>query len=232
MTNGKNYFPIIVFVTLVVMNLILFASDENQTIRDWEKWDEDNVADIIDKFWKSSESERAHRRTLAQLTQQWVLPNDCVLEVGCGSGLIYNELVPKILANNHYTGVDISEKMLAIAKNEYPQGNFQNDDIYALSFPDNSFDVTICYEVLAHLNGITTPIRELFRVSARTVIFTVWTGEQTIRYPEIIDGKVFIHTVFSRDDILASIATSINGNYKANTIELPNVTAFIITKLH
>ena len=113
---------------------------------------------------------------LAALVKKWALPNDRFLEIGCGSGLVYNQLVPEILQNHAYIGVDISQTMLAIAMRRFKDAVFIKDDLYALSFPDHSFEIVAAFEVFGHLGDIEQPIREMFRTTSRLMIFTVWTG--------------------------------------------------------
>lgn len=200
--------------------------------RSWELWDKNHVSNTIDTYWLSSPEEMEHRNTLAKLTQAWLLPNDRFLEIGCGSGLVYNSLVPAILSNHAYTGVDISEKMLAIASKRFPEGVFMKDDLYGLSFPDNSFEVVAAFEVFGHIDEIETPIREMFRTTSRTMIFTVWTGPQTKMEQEIIDNIVFRHKTFANADVVKSVERALEGtNYKLQTETLPGgKMAYIIQK--
>ncbi|HKD97332.1 MAG TPA: class I SAM-dependent methyltransferase, partial [Micromonosporaceae bacterium] len=83
-------------------------------------------------------------------------------------------LVAELVDSDGYTGVDVSEKMLAIALRKFPRANFLVGDGYRLDFPDRAFDVVLCFEVLGHLPRIDTFLAELLRVARRTVVFTVW----------------------------------------------------------
>jgi predicted TPR repeat methyltransferase len=177
--------------------------------RDWEQWDRGHAAATIDAYWIGSDMEVEHRKTLAALLKQWTLPEDLMLEIGCGSGLVYNQLVPAILPNESYVGVDISEAMLHIATARYPEGDFFKDDLFSLSFTDGAFEIVTAFEVFGHIGDIVQPIREMFRTSSRLMIFTVWTGPKTKIDHEIIDQSVFIRTTFSQQDVLKAIATAL-----------------------
>lgn len=218
---------------ILLTMLVLFANNVLVCAeRDWEKWDKEDISQIIDDYWRSSSVEIEHRKTLAVFTKQYILPNEKLLEVGCGSGLVYNELVPDILSNDAYMGVDVSEKMLDIARNRYVEGHFVKDDLYGLSFPDNSYDIAVAFEVFGHIDDIKKPIQELFRTASRLIIFTVWIGPQTKIEQEVIGNAQFFHKIFTIDDMLDSIHDALDTqSYNVDVQMLSeNIAAFLIYK--
>lgn len=60
-----------------------------------------------------------------------------VLDVGCGSGRFTPYFVSK---NCKVEGIDLSEKMIEIAKKRIPDGIFKQMDMRKLEYPDNTFD--------------------------------------------------------------------------------------------
>lgn len=167
--------------------------------RDWERWDEKGVAPEIEAYWLQSAYEKAHRETLARLCATY-LPSPAldVLEVGCGTGMIYERLVPALLPNERYTGVDVSREMLAIGRRKHPQARFLAGDGYGLQFADRSFDVTFSFAVLGHIPEIGPFLRELVRVTRRTAVFTVWpAAEGVVEKRESIRGASFLHREYS-----------------------------------
>jgi ubiquinone/menaquinone biosynthesis C-methylase UbiE len=62
---------------------------------------------------------------------------DTILEIGCGTGRDADELLKRGL---HYTGIDASEEMLAVARARVPDGKFQVGDFYHLDFLNGTFD--------------------------------------------------------------------------------------------
>lgn len=65
-----------------------------------------------------------------------------VLDLGCGVG--------RLMKPGFY-GIDISEKMIALAKNRKPGCHFQVNDGRDIPFPDDYFDTVYCVLVFQHL---------------------------------------------------------------------------------
>ncbi len=148
--------------------------------RPWEGWDDLGVAEDIERYWAESAYEAAHRQSLAALCTPYLSEGTTVLEVGCGSGRVYEQLVPDLIPPAAYTGIDNSEAMLAIARRRHPEGRFLRGDAYRLGLGRGAFDVVLCFEVLGHLPEIGPVLRELVEASRRTVIFTVWPAAEGI----------------------------------------------------
>jgi ubiquinone/menaquinone biosynthesis C-methylase UbiE len=179
--------------------------------RDWERWDGEGVAETIESYWLASAHERAHREVLADLCAPYLPSSDLdVLEVGCGTGLIYERLVPRLVANERYTGVDVSERMLALGRRKFPRARLLAGDGYGLRFADGAFDVVLCFEVLGHLPAIAPLLRELVRVARKTAIFTVWpSAAGVVETRESVRGERFLHRQYSHaylyEQILAAL---------------------------
>jgi len=201
--------------------------------RDWQNWDKGRVAEIIEAYWQSNVNESAHREQLLSLVScNLSTPRGRVLEVGCGTGLIYQRLVPTLLNNTDYVGVDVSDKMLDIARRNFPDGIFLRGDGYELSFADGAFDTVLCFEVLGHILHIEKFVSELLRVANKNSIFTVWpsAGADIIESYEYVDGIRFLHRQYADSYIRRIIcsATPKRGNH-IKAVELPTgVRAYIV----
>ncbi len=166
--------------------------------RPWERWDDLGVAEDIERYWAESAYEAAHRRALAALCAPYLSDGVTVLEVGCGSGRVYERLVPDLIPPAAYTGVDNSEAMLELARRRHPEGRFLNGDAYRLGLGRGAFDVVLCFEVLGHLPEIGPVLRELVEASRRTVIVTVWpAAEDVVEESEEVRGARFLHRRYS-----------------------------------
>lgn len=167
--------------------------------RPWEKWDSDGVADTIEAHWES-DTERAHRRDLADLVTQSI--SGCttisLLEVGCGSGRVYERLVENPNLTVDYVGIDVSLNMLAKARHKFPAGRFLYGDGNELVFRDSDFDVVVCFEVLGHVPHIEQIIAQMLRVARKICIFTIWPSRtpDIVDARENIDGFSFLHRAY------------------------------------
>ena len=83
-------------------------------------------------------------RTLGEYTWE----GEKVLDSGCANGRLFEVLRNKKI---DYFGVDFSEKLIEIAKRNYPQAKFQVADVLSLSFPPNFFDKIYSISVLHNI---------------------------------------------------------------------------------
>ncbi|HVQ74693.1 MAG TPA: class I SAM-dependent methyltransferase [Candidatus Binatia bacterium] len=176
---------------------------------DRQPWDSSGVAASIESYWRAEAHEQLHREGLADLVCH-CLPaaSATILEVGCGSGLIYGGLgaIPRLSAR--YVGVDSSIKMLAIARRSYPGARFVAADGYRLPFGERAVDVTLCFEVLGHLPEVEPFLAELARVTRQIVLFTIWPSEgpDVLEGHEEVEGVFFPHRAYSDNYIRRVLA--------------------------
>ncbi|HHE05105.1 MAG TPA: methyltransferase domain-containing protein, partial [candidate division WOR-3 bacterium] len=84
-----------------------------------------------------------------------------LLDAGCGSGrfiLYFKELGAEV------HGIDISPKLISLAKQRVKDGTFTLGSVTAIPYPGNYFDVVISIEVLQHVPDIELALREFYRV--------------------------------------------------------------------
>ncbi len=79
-----------------------------------------------------------------------------ILELGCGNGDLLNALKP-----NRGLGIDLSPKMIEIAKKMYPHLEFRTEDIEQLQGWEETFDVLIMADVVGHLMDIEETFRQI-----------------------------------------------------------------------
>ena len=65
-----------------------------------------------------------------------------LLDIACGSGFAASVAARRGAV---VSGVDASEQLVAIAEARTPSGSFQTGDMFALPFPDDSFDVATSF---------------------------------------------------------------------------------------
>ena len=110
------------------------------------------------------------------LFDDYLIPGEKVLDLGCGNGRFYQAMKDKKV---DYFGVDSSEKLIEIAKNKHPGVRFQVADALNLPFPNNYFDKVYSIAVLQHIPSQEFRLqflKEIKRVlkPKRLLILTVW----------------------------------------------------------
>lgn len=92
------------------------------------------------------------------------IPFQSALDLGCGTG----EMLKLILQEDTHKelcGIDLSEKMLAVAKSKLPeQVKLILGDSESLPFSDNAFDVVYCNDSFHHYTAPQNVLREVYRV--------------------------------------------------------------------
>ncbi|MEE9441064.1 MAG: methyltransferase domain-containing protein [candidate division Zixibacteria bacterium] len=94
--------------------------------------------------------------------------NEKVLDIGCGSGLLSLEVLKKLKSPKQFTGIDLSEKMLALCRRRLWNNGFKDIDLkignsLALEFSDDFFDVIVSSNVLPWVGDQDAFIAEVKR---------------------------------------------------------------------
>ncbi len=151
--------------------------NEEQTDRYWQNWDNGDASKRIDEYWMAEEE--GWRNTLiVDLAREFGKPT-VITEIGCGSGLIFQAMKEQdIVTSGTYTGGDISQSMLKIARERYPEAHFRELDIFNLDLPDNSQPNVINIHVLQHLPHYDQAIKELLRIAREKLYIACWFTQQ------------------------------------------------------
>jgi ubiquinone/menaquinone biosynthesis C-methylase UbiE len=97
-------------------------------------------------------------------------PSHKILDIGCGTGLASAPLVEN---GYNVTGVDPSQPMLDVAKEQLPSGTWINGRAESLPFKDGSFDVALSAQAMHHAD-LAQAISEVKRVLHPGGIVAIW----------------------------------------------------------
>lgn len=108
------------------------------------------------------------RRETLQLAQ--LQPGECVLDVGCGTGVLTRLAAEDVGSEGEVIGIDPSAEMIQVAKRcaakTHSKVHFQLGVAESLPFEDERFDIVLSSMMLHHLPPElkVTSLREIFRV--------------------------------------------------------------------
>ena len=98
-------------------------------------------------------------------------PDQQVLEIGCGSGVVLRDIARRLGPSGIATGIDPSASLLEIARDlaqrdgQAERIRLHQGDALALPFADATFDVVLAVTVLIHIPGGAAAVPEMVRVT-------------------------------------------------------------------
>ncbi|OIO18956.1 MAG: hypothetical protein CO029_04585 [Candidatus Magasanikbacteria bacterium CG_4_9_14_0_2_um_filter_41_10] len=135
-----------------------------------------------------------------------------ILDIGCGNGRLY-QLFDDL--STEFTGIDISQNLIKIAKEKYPEATFVVGDMRTLPFEDSSFDIAYSIAAVHHLppEGQLDVLNEVARVLVPGGLFvmTNWNFLGRWTQKRIEKGRYLIGD--TPDHIIANF---ISGDKKTN----------------
>ncbi|MDP2660267.1 MAG: class I SAM-dependent methyltransferase [Dehalococcoidia bacterium] len=197
------------------------------------RWDDPLIAQQIDAYWRNSPDEITHRQCLAALVhEQMEFDSDTLLEVGCGTGQVFEAIRAELDGRTpEYYGVDANKAMLNIALSRHSgfTGHqwFARGEAEHLRFKDAEFDHVFAFEVFGHMADCTKALPELIRVARKTAIFTLWIKEDLTAPLEGED-----HYEYPADWLAHAIAQGVAGaNFSLEKRQMPWTMAYIVRKV-
>jgi ubiquinone/menaquinone biosynthesis C-methylase UbiE len=89
-----------------------------------------------------------------------------ILDLGCGTGILFDMLIRKVGENGSVTGVDFSIEMAQKARRNFPFANINvvDADVIMLPFEDSSFDMAVAFSAFPHFSNQQMVIDETHRI--------------------------------------------------------------------
>jgi ubiquinone/menaquinone biosynthesis C-methylase UbiE len=204
--------------------------------RYWQNWDKGDAAKKMDEYWQADEG--WWREALGADLLQEFGRNTTILEVGSGSGMIYDTLRQRGIVNSTtYTGGDLSDNMLTIARTRFPGVNFLKLDAFRLDLADRSHPNVISIHVLQHLPNYEQALRELIRVSSKRLYVASWFDQTVEDQLELSapserwDGQRFQNNYYSLPRFLSFLVANSDRRIaylRVYHIDGPNYTVSVI----
>jgi ubiquinone/menaquinone biosynthesis C-methylase UbiE len=132
--------------------------------------------------WRTVENSAAH-------VAPYLVPGASVLDVGCGPATITVDIAGRV-APGRVVGIDAAVDVIALAQSDAASVEnleITTGDVYALTFPDDTFDVVHAHQVLQHLANPVAALREMRRVTKPGGVVAVRDGDygSFAWYPEL-----------------------------------------------
>lgn len=113
-----------------------------------------------------NEADMAFKRRVHTIFE-WINPqdDDLILDIPCGRGFYLNMF--RYVSKCKLVGADLDPEVIEKARanvGHLPDMILNHASIYALPYPDNTFDAAILSEVLEHLDDDVAGLREVLRV--------------------------------------------------------------------
>ena len=150
---------------------------------------------IADKYSRVREKDW---REFDFLFDKYLSPNDKVLDLGCGNARFYQSFKNR---NVDYLGIDVSSKLIEIAKNNHPEGKFEVSSVESIL--SDSFDKVYSIAVLHHIPSREFRfnfLKEIKRVLKDNgcLVLTVWNLKEKMKKRSFLDwfrldkGDIFL----------------------------------------
>ena len=128
--------------------------------------------DVYNKIAEHFSDTRHYLWRDLELYTPLVKSGDKVLDIGCGNGRLYQlfgglsrpaevKNLKRKTKKIDYVGLDISHKLIKIAKKNYPEGRFEVGDMTKLPFAQEEFDVIFSLVAFHHLPEQALQLRAL-----------------------------------------------------------------------
>jgi len=145
----------------------------------------DDLAPVRDA-WKIRHP--AYHREVERLCRSLIPPGSSVLEIGCGTGDLLHAVRPR-----RGLGIDLSPRMIDVARGKYPDLEFAVGDAEALDVRER-FDAVVLSDVVGHFDDVWLAFRNLHAVChpATRVIVTYYNHlwEPPLRLAERLGWKM------------------------------------------
>ena len=144
------------------------------------------------KYFDSVASERErwrekgayYHKQLEKYLRYLIPPDSSVIEIGCGTGDLLAALNPK-----RGLGIDISPKMIEVAREKFPHLEFETGDFEDLQI-EEKFDYVVSVETIGHVDDIQLAFKELHKVckpeTRVIIIYYNYLWEPVLKFAEAV----------------------------------------------
>jgi ubiquinone/menaquinone biosynthesis C-methylase UbiE len=122
--------------------------------------------DRLASDWDSGFSAEHLDRLSRIVDSMTIKPGSQILDLGCGTGVLFGYLKRKVGESGGIVGVDFSLRMACAARRNFPAENINviAADVSALPFTDRRFDLAVAFQSFPHFADKSKSLEEIHRV--------------------------------------------------------------------
>lgn len=108
--------------------------------------------------WPNQADQERRFQVMLEITKNHLITNSSatLLDLGCGYGALYDFMRQRnLLECFHYSGIDLSEKMIESAEENYPGVSFEERDILTSKLQPSQFDFVLMNGVLTERTSLS-----------------------------------------------------------------------------
>jgi ubiquinone/menaquinone biosynthesis C-methylase UbiE len=139
-------------------------------------------------------------------------PNDLVLDIGTGNGVLLPYLSPKVNPGGRILALDISWKMIAWAKknNRHRNLRFMNASAEAMPVKDQKLDCITCFATFAHVCDKMECLKEMARILKKggRLYIAHLLGKKELAHHHKNTGRVVMHDILPEDSMMKKMMTA------------------------
>lgn len=130
-----------------------------------------------------------------EILLQNIRKNDRILDLGCGNGRLRTFLEEVIIPSGNYFGLDVSEKLLQIARENFPRDHFFHGNFaQKLPFGSDNFEIVVSIAAFHHLLNKKDQIiflKECHRIlkPGGKIFITTWKLPRKYFWHNILRGR-------------------------------------------
>lgn len=157
--------------------------------------------------WNSKESQEGRFSSLIRIGN---LHQSNILDIGCGTGDFIDYLNQKKITLKSYTGIDLIDEFIQVAKENHPEAFFYLGDFYELPIR-NSFDYAFCNGALNIREQDNYGLLKNFILKTLSIVLKGFAFTLLKDSPHYIkDKKIFNYN----EEKVSELLKSMNFNFK------------------
>jgi len=125
-----------------------------------------------------------YHKELEEYLRFLIPPNSSIIEIGCGTGDTLAALNPR-----RGVGIDISPRMVEVARKKFPHLQFEVGDLEDLQI-EEKFDYVLIVETIGHVDDIQLAFKELHKVckpqTRLIIVYYNYLWEPVLKFAEVI----------------------------------------------